>query len=224
MNNRDFCRSLRKAEETLRSLDLLEEVRQLVSLTPSSEFKRAALSLDTRYSELYRIGLSKLDYNLLLTDLSYFQFHCTEGGVRPGVRYAFYPNPYPVVRFSDFFAEQSLIDENVTYEHYLQHLSEMEELMRVPLMRFDLATSDYRPLEHPAAHMHIGLHGENRWPCARVITPRGFILLVAKLYYPEAWAQQRGNADAALMLEKTASLELARNLFSQDEERQFYIG
>lgn len=224
MNNRDFCRSLRKVEETLRTLELIEEVRQLASLTPSEEFKRAAFDSEIGYSELYRIGLARYDYNILLTDLSFFQFHCVEGGIRPGVRYAFYPNPYPIVRFSQFYEEQSRTTEGITYEHYLQHLSEMDERIRVPLLRFDLAVGDYKPLEHPAAHMHIGLDEDNRWPCSRIITPHGFVLLVAKLYYPKAWGREREHFDAALAAEKVASIPLNRAMFSHDEERQFFIG
>jgi hypothetical protein len=183
-----------------------------------------AFDTDITYAELYRTGLANLDYNILLADLSYFQFHCSEAGIRPGVRYAFLPNPYPVIRFADFCDAQSSMAEDATYEHYLQHLSEMDERIRAPLLRFDLAIEDYVPLEHPAAHMHIGHHEENRWPCARVITPHAFVLLVAKLYYPSAWAKCRNQSDAALALEKASCVALASDLFSPDEERQFFLG
>lgn len=224
MNSRDFSRSVRRAEATLRELGLIEEVRLLTSLTPSPEFRRVAFDPDASYAELYRIGLASYDYNVLLSDLSYFQFHCMEGGIRPGVRYAFYPNPYPTIRFSEFYEEHILTMEDVTYEHYLQHLSEIEEQIRVPLLRFDLAVADYTPLEHPAAHLHIGHHEDNRWPCARTITPHAFVLLVTKLYYSNAWVSKRATCDALLMSEKAASVSLAPSLFSQDEERQFYFG
>lgn len=236
LTTKDFCRSLRGAEQSLRKLSLTEEVRLLASLTPSEEFRRTALDPDSTYAEVYRRGMANYDYNILLTDLSFFQFHCEEYGPRPGLRYAFYPNPHPVIRFSEYVAQPQLAlrpnDHPATYEDYLQYLSESPEDVRVPVVRFDLAIHDYAPLQHPAAHLHIGLHEDNRWPCARIWTPHAFVLTIVKLYYDQHWwssienqPDRDGGAsplDATLSAERRASPPLGTNLFSVLEQEQFH--
>jgi hypothetical protein len=40
-------------------------------------------------------------------------------------------------------------------------------------------------IAHPAAHFHIGRNADNRWPCALLLGPLAFSMLIARLYYPD---------------------------------------
>jgi hypothetical protein len=77
----------------------------------------------------------------------------------------------------------------LSYDDVSDLIADMPYVGAIPPIRFEFDGSAYREFAHPAAHFHIGRHTENRWPSAISIGPKVFALIVAKLYYPEAWAR-----------------------------------
>lgn len=230
MNEAGFRASLRSTHHLFADLGLLSLSRSYSSLEPSEEFRRAALRTG-KYAEIFRLGLRNRDYNLLLVDFSFFQFYFARTQQAFQVRYAYYPNPYEVVTFSEYCEALGVPEtEGDPYELYLESLTEAEEINRVPVIRFDLSFGQYRELAHPAAHFHFGTHPDNRWPVERVLTPRAFALLICKQFYGEAWHEMGVDPasdpddlnvfDKRLCDEKAACEVLRAEYFSDIERRQ----
>ena len=179
-------------------------------------------------------GLRLSHYNFLLTDYSYFQFSWSAEGA---VRYAYYPNPH--------IAGQEAVDgiaairrwnelleaELITFEEYLALLKDSKPEFRIPLIRYENAPGEYRALQHPCSHFHIGHHGGNRWALNRLLTPTAFTLLLCKLYYSAAWDAHWGEKDGKrfnkfeeqLAVERNKSMQLTDQHFNQDEVKSFYF-
>jgi len=99
---------------------------------------------------------------------------------------------------------------------------------KIPVFRYENAPGQYVPLSHPCSHMHIGLHGENRWAMRRQLTPLAFSMLIAKHYYPVEWAlgveegaiDGRNEHEVALVNERKNCRIVAQ--FSAEEELAFH--
>jgi hypothetical protein len=91
----------------------------------------------------------------------------------------------------------------------------------------------YKKLTHPAAHFHIGMHAENRWPTARKLTPRFFALFIAKCYYAGPWSEFGkiteddeafdNRFDRTFVGEKNSCLLLGPDLFHDHERNQLHL-
>lgn len=223
----------------IRSWDFLEKMGLHESFSNSGPlpvnevFRDLILSEDSRYVDIYSTGLSLSHYNILLIDYSYFQFSW-EGG--DNVRYAYYPNPYTAGKtreLASFKRRRKLVASGaITQEEYLSMLRDANDELRVPLIRYENAPSQYQGLKHPCSHLHIGHHGDNRWPLNRVLTPAAFTLWIAKQYYGEEWwtlgedeQNEFGNTlEHLLVQEKTNCRPVVASHFSDLEFRSFYLG
>lgn len=173
-------------------------------------------------------------YNFLLTDYSYFQFSWSAENC---VRYAYYPNPYITGRdelagISTIKRWHELLEaELISFEEYLALLKDSKPEVRIPLIRYENAPSEYVALEHPCSHFHIGHHGENRWALSRALTPNAFTLLLCKLYYSRAWNDRWEDRDGRrfnrfeeeLSAEKQKSARLAEAQFTESELKSFHM-
>ena len=123
----------------------------------------------------------------MLSDYSYFQF----GRDDRGTRSAYYPNPFfgASVDAMKLIGEQHeyLSEGLISMEDFLHEASELQAPQKPPPVRCEYDPDAYVEFRHPASHLHIGYHAENRWPLERVLTPVVFSLMIAKLYYSEAW-------------------------------------
>jgi len=217
MTRNEFKQSLRSTLDLLDEQDLLEDVRSLASVTPSPEFRKCALSRRSTYTELYRLGLWKRHYNFLLHDYSYLQFaHYPKPEQEMSLRYAFYVNPFDR---SISKGLHDIIDE-FDYETYFQLLEEQAEDPHASVIRYDVSMGGYIELKHPAAHFHVGLHQDSRWPVDKILSPLAFALLCLKLFYSDNW----GNVlDEKLENAKRECLILPDANFSPKERRQLYF-
>jgi hypothetical protein len=195
-----------------------------VSLLVDEEFRDAVLEQD--YETIYTLGLSKSIYNVVLGDYSFFQF---SSAGEDGVRYAFYPNPF---RHSDEFTNLMAEVEGgiISLEELANLLSERATCTGVPPVRYEYAPGQYREIEHPSAHFHIGHHVENRWPVARRLTPFAFTMWIVRMYYSPRWdllaedGLEFGNPlNAAMAEERRRCGELAHAHFSERERRLFHF-
>jgi hypothetical protein len=235
MKRSDFMLSLRGTQGLLNDLELLQIPRWFAALEPSDEFTALAHRRDTRYADLFRTGLRNSDYNFLLTDFSYLQFYHIEGKETFEVRYAFYPNPFDVIPYEEFCRSLEVVDSDAAdvdpYEVYYEHLAGVEEHLRTPPVRYEVSFRQYEELVHPAAHLHVGLHAESRWPVDRILTPLTFAAFVAKLFYAANWhvgrpkgAEGRNRFDEVYIREKRACATIETAHFSDAERGQLFVG
>ncbi len=197
-------------------------------LAVDSEFRDMIMGDGATHELLYSYCLRKSHFNLLLYDHSFFQFGWTSDD---NVRFAYYPNPHvsdnqalgKFRRYRDMLDEGALQDED-----FGQLVRAMTYRGSVPIFRYEHAPGQYVPLSHPCSHMHIGLHGENRWALRRQLTPLAFSMLIAKHYYPVEWAL--GIEDGSITGEnrhEVALVEERKNCrivaqFSPEEELAFH--
>lgn len=208
-------------------LALSETFSSGAPLEINPEFSEVILS-SAAYETVYLTGLRLSYYNFVLSDYSYFQFSY-DGPDR--VRYAYYPNPFlrgESARVAFERLSRLAREGQLEIEDFLNHLSERKPQIGVPPIRYENAPDQYRELEHPCSHFHLGFHSDNRWPVARLLAPLAFSLLVYKLYYGDYWRivhDPGGEADLenALINAKQNSRMLAPELFSDHERRSVHF-
>ena len=188
---REFSLQIQKAWHHLAGpIDLGRFITCYVSLPVDADFQRVALDPTSAYEEIYRTGLSRSNYNILLADYAYFQLSWRN---ETSWRLAYYPNPWlsGIPQAEDQQRQWETLQEMgaLTFEELSDLLRDMPYWGAIPPIRFDYDTGQYTELLHPAAHFHIGTHGDNRWPSSLVLGPAMFVLLIAKLYYPQFWSR-----------------------------------
>lgn len=225
MTRNEFEGSIRSAFSVLVEGELTSWDRQisLRSLTPAVEFKKVAYASNASYEDTYKAGLRFRAYNFLLTDYSFFQFWHDSESQAKRLRYAYYPNPF-AFPIRSHWAETDLFDSELLE----QVLDEAPLTYNRPPIRYDLAKEDYIETAHPCSHLTIGAHLSNRWPVARILTPRLFVLFIARHYYPEFWKGYeedrltadgfKNRLDQALADEKRTSELLSFSFCSQREK------
>lgn len=189
MENSEFRDSIRDAFSALREGGLLESPTNPSSLKVSDRFNELALSGVASYPAIYHRGLELAQYNCLLRDYSYFQYSIED---RKSWRLAYYPSPY----FSGCAPHLQDLDElRSQLENNKISLTEFEEFVadgfeavnRVPMLRFEYSEIQHKKLYHPAAHLHIGVDGNDRLASRIKMSPLSFTMLVMRSYYSSSW-------------------------------------
>jgi hypothetical protein len=232
MDERDFDREINGVWRLLR--DPLNLGRTLIwerSLPIDDVFRDVSLSSDSSYEQIFKTGLSRSNYNILLEDYAFFQFNQSN---ETSWRLGFFPNPWltGVASAVPQLQHWELLEEigALNHEQVSSFIADMPYAGAVPPVRFEYAPAQYRELTHPAAHFHIGRHDENRWPSSVSIGPKVFGLIIAKLYYPAQWAKcsrlhgasVRDCIDDALLAAMTNVRFV--HLFSEREKASFQFG
>jgi hypothetical protein len=232
----DFDHSVRAGFMVVVDLGLSSWDRQIClrSMTPPEEYRKIIFSAEADYEEIFKAGLRYRAYNFLLEDYSYFQFWHDSKYHHRTVRYAYCPNPFELIRLEDKFSEKSAIySGSDIHEAFQQALEEASLKIGRPPIRYDLALDDHIEVEHPAAHLTVGGHTENRWPVSRVLTPKLFVLFICKHYYDDRWSTLKGKElsedgfhnpfDQAMANEKRASRPLEDKKFTDKERLHLFI-
>lgn len=228
MNNK-FNSSINKSLDILTALDLSLHPMSITSLSVSDNFKKSSLRANA-YKDVYDAAIKNHDYNLMMTDKSFFQF--TSIKEHKETRLAFYPNPY---KFAEYMGhknevEKLLNDEEITLSEYEQFLSEGDFTSDIPLIRYDLSLSQYIEHHHPAAHLHIGFKKENRWPVRRILSPYAFTLKILSHYYADVWISlEQSNKLKENWFNNEYQSEISRceiinvEYFSVNEQKRLYM-
>lgn len=182
-----FNSSIRNLIRFFEDYELCHSVVCPNRLTKSPIFNQLNLTSQD-YVAIYDQGLSISHYNLLLTDLAYFQFSWDS---EHEYALAYYLNPRltgsadALLEFRGF--EKDRDDGTLTDEEFDDLVSIMPARVYVPRIRFEYSSRQYRPVRHPGAHFHIGMSGQDRWCSDRKLSPCSFGLLMAKFYYHDIW-------------------------------------
>lgn len=232
MNRADLVPYIHKSWMYAKALRIDELFSGPTALEASEAFKALAVSPDVTYEELYLAGMHEGQYNILLRDFSFFQFGV--GGV-DGVRFAYYPNPF-LGAAPDALGELKEMHEYVTegiidMDEFLHRVAEIRRPQHPPLVRYEYSKRQYVETTHPCSHLHVGFHGDNRWPVRRYLTAGAFTLLIFRLFYLDLWmrADTIKSGDKQLALDavfETARAEsrmLYEDEFSKAEGQRFYL-
>lgn len=231
MNRHDVENGIHRSWSFLEALALAESFSNPGILPINEEFRDISLDISTKYTSLYLTGLRLSHYNVLLSDHSFLQFGGEDGS---NLRYAYYPNPFasPGEGIAKFKKIRELFDADlITLEQYHALLNDAQPELRVPLMRYENAPSQWRALKHPCSHFHIGHHSDNRWALKRILTPLAFTMIIAKQYYPDEWTLADGidennfenSLEGKLIAERQNCQIIGDDLFTDPEERSFHF-
>jgi hypothetical protein len=230
MSEGRFTQSIRSSYDLFNDLGRVRGFRQPTSLLPTSTFNEIALDPGIPYADVFKAGLRLNHYNLLLVDLSYFQFSRDHEGE---LRLAFYPSPYGPREFARISEFTRLLDNDVIDEQtYSQLMDSVATNSRRPLVRYEYSKKQYVAGKHPASHIHFGTYGDDRWVVKRVLTPLAFSALIARLYFSEDWESvtthdqasvRRNELDDLYFGAKHACEFTDDELFGPHEERQFHF-
>lgn len=204
-------------------------------LPRSEEFNKLCLTSQD-YTSIYEKGLSLSHYNFLLKDYSFFHFSYVND---EEYALAYYPNPRlsgspeAVELYREFEKERN--EGSLSEEYFSELVSEIPSRCFIPRIRFEYSKRQYKNVRHPGAHFHIGMSGEDRWACARKLSPKTFSMLMAKFYYPETWwegsrfslpeDEQRQRLENCLDEKLLSSLHQdgSSQFFSNDEKMGFHF-
>jgi len=189
MGGPEFIRQIRKAWDLFHSdLGIGRANIWTASLPVDEVFRRTILQPESTYAEIYRSGLSQSAYNFILDDYSYFQFSWE---TEQDWRMAYFPNPWitGVANAQMMMSQWEAMEEmgDLSIEDASDLIDGLPYHGAVPPIRFEYSHRQYREVLHPAAHLHLGRHSENRWPSAILMGPSTFSMMIAQLYYPEQW-------------------------------------
>jgi hypothetical protein len=228
----DLVPHIRKSWMYAKALKLDELFTGPTALDASDGFKALIMSSDVSYEELYLAGLREGQYNILLKDFAFFQFG---SGSVDGVRFAYYPNPF-LGAAPEAVAELNEMQEYVAegvidIDEFLHRVSEIRRPQYPPLVRYEYSKCQYIEATHPCSHMHLGFHGENRWPIRRYLTAHAFALLIFRLFYLDFWTkadliksgEQELTMDAVLEVARAECRVLYEDEFSDAEARRFHL-
>lgn len=192
-----------------------------------------ALSKRKKYKETYDSAIKNLDYDILLSDDSFFHFTCDADRNK---RYVFFQSPYQYRTFQDFISIMFEIDDIPKTEEginelwvsmendYEQWLSEMGLNEWAVYLRYDIDYKNYTPNIHSYTHLHIGMGTDIRIPFSICLTPLSFSLLVLKHVYKNTWeAALRDNDLRNRIYSIPKGSRISRELWQDAEEKDFYI-
>ena len=232
MDERSFSTEIRTSWELLKDVfEIGRSVASINSLPIDEVFRDIALSEEATYDTIFKTGISRSAYNILLKDYSFFQFTRQSS---TSWRLGYFPNPWLAGAASamEELKRWETLEEigALSHEEATDLINDMPYLGSIPSIRFEYAPHQYKEIAHPTAHFHIGRHTNNRWPCSVKIGPQAFILLITKMYYSEAWSGQSryfgSNPEQCmdlLLIERLAEAGVVHE-FSDNERMSIYLG
>ncbi|MCW2411797.1 MULTISPECIES: DUF2290 domain-containing protein [unclassified Sphingobium] len=233
MNKGELAAQIRKTWEYSKAVGIGEIFSNPSALHPSERFRSMSVDENISYEELYLCGLRDGQYNICLKDFSFFQYGL--GKEEGDVRYAYYPNPF-LGAAPDAVAEVTEMQEYVSegiidVDEFLHRIAEVRRPRHPPLVRYEYSKKQYVEDSHPCSHLHLGYHGENRWPVRRYLSAHAFTLLIMRIFYGGFWATANKVRHGPDDLDIESILEISKNdcrllyaeEFSEREEKRFFF-
>ena len=200
MEKNQFLSSIRAAWDLLHHrLAIADAIINIGSLKVNPDFNAVALEKSSNYESIYRSAISLSHYNVILHDDALFQFSWIS---KSNWRLAFLPNPW-LTGFEQGLttkrdAQALLTTGELTQEEFDELLASLDVSNAVPPIRYEYALDHRKEVLHPASHLHIGRHTENRWGVNRKLSPKAFTMMIATQYYSESWKPLSKYSDSGL--------------------------
>ncbi|ELI6426909.1 DUF2290 domain-containing protein [Vibrio harveyi] len=207
MNLTNFNASITRSAALCKELGLNPTVIAPTSLKVNDKFNQVALSSAATHESIYFAGLDNSHYNFILSDYSYFQFSYVQIFNNEDledkfeIRLAFYPNPInsadevlPESTTNQLLAfNEMFLDDDWTFEEYSQALCELQVNVTVPIIRYDMSEEQFKRINHPKAHMHIGVNNTSRIATQKIFTPELFTAFILSNFYRDQWEAISGD-------------------------------
>jgi hypothetical protein len=180
------------------SIKLLKKINLYKNVGPknigqySDDFRKVCRN--NKHIEIYNTIRDNLDYEIILSDDSFFQFSIGKNYLR----FSFIENPsfnytkydylkicFPEEDIYSFSDEE--INEMINENEFEQFINEQEINSNLMYVRYDYDEKGYKPLLHSYSHIHIGLNENLRIPSSIVLTPLQFVLFCIKQSYYDVW-------------------------------------
>lgn len=226
----EFLTSIQEGYDLFEELGLVRTFSCAHSLAVNSDFNKVALDTSIAYPEVFMHALRLGHYNFQLKDFSFFQFSMK--GLEE-LRICFYPSPFGPNELGEVKKLTNILDAGgIDFESYCYFLENLNFNARRPLIRYEYSQKQYEQGIHPAAHLHIGTYGEDRWVCEKRMSPYAFCLMTAKLYFSDHWEavteeQHDGtrvnNFDDRYFAAKKLCVGVHADYFSAVEKSQFHF-
>lgn len=228
MKEDKFRKSIHEAYRVLLDMDIVRPPMRHPR-APSDEFKRTCFTEGILYSDVFLTGLRLNEYSILLENYSFFSFFYNQRGGHWGVRYAYYPNPFKACPFDEFLDDYSIqVWDPEAIEFYHQYLSENQPHDGFTPYRYEVDFHSYKQLRHACSHLHIGHNHSIRLPVEKFLTPKAFVLFMAKHHLLNHWAENHSDIlpnplDKHLLTEKSLCESLPIEWFSSLDRSEFYL-
>ncbi|MCW1940889.1 DUF2290 domain-containing protein [Bacillus anthracis] len=195
MNNGAIVDGIRRARKLLEraGIEFSLNTGRPDSLITPSKFSEdfIMVSQDEDYDKIHKTALENADYDILISDYSFFQFSLDAAGV---IRYAYYQSARKVPTYDEFLKANDLSKDESYAEgerlfsaEYDQLVSEAKLNNSVTPVRYDYNEEQYDGILHPISHLHVGHENEIRIPLNMVLTPQAFIAFILRHIYYEKW-------------------------------------
>ncbi|OEE76718.1 DUF2290 domain-containing protein [Vibrio genomosp. F6] len=208
MNLANFNSSISRSAALCAELGISPTVITPTSLKVNDKFNHVALSSTATHESIYFAGLDYSHYNFILSDYSYFQFSYVQIFNNDlledkfELRLAFYPNPIntaddglPESTVNQLLAfNEMFLDDDWTFEEYSQALCELQVNVTVPIIRYDMSEDQFQRINHPKAHMHIGVNNTSRIATEKIFTPELFTAFILSNFYRDQWESVSGDS------------------------------
>jgi len=229
MNIGAIADGVNKAKKLLRlanidfKINKSKETNYLINKFSDEFFK---MTKGINYDETCKTALENADYDILLSDYSFFQFSCSKNV--NNIRYAFYEHPRDIKSYEKFvrdigFSLKETGEE--LYDEYEQYVDEARLKKSITPIRYDYNIDLYEELKHPSSHFHVGFENEIRIPVSNIITPQAFLGFIIRHIYRDKWIKALDNGRFYNYYEriKNSCSELDENYFTQEEKKLFYL-
>lgn len=223
-----FWDSYKEAIELLKIVGIFKEGIPHQNRPYSSECKEYSKSRD--YSFVYKSIGDYGDYDIILSDNSYFQIN-TEPYEN---RLLFIQCPTQYVSFEDFFKiknynldgiDPSYFREELDFE-YDQFLAEQSINSGATYIRYDIDPIGRQDNEniHAYAHLHIGFSNNIRIPVGLRLTPLVFVMFIIRHVYYDNWIDAIKNNKINKYLDAKKQCEMiSEELWSDLEKTALYL-
>lgn len=134
------------------------------------------------YRELFDTYTRHSAYDFLLDDGSLL-FFVRDVEAKTPLSFGYLPCAYDAPTHRASNEAYGRLDES----DYLALFQESEASDGGLYVRYDFSPALYKCSREPSSHFHFGFHSDSRVGCASVLDPLGFVLFVARQFYPEQY-------------------------------------
>ncbi|EPY7046948.1 DUF2290 domain-containing protein [Klebsiella variicola] len=184
-------RAIGKCLDFVEESGLLAEPNEWVNL-PSNY---VPMSRGLPYREYWELHKKNFWFHIKLIDESIFLFE--ENSFR------FIMSPVTIPSMDEYFLHEfgdewnnldeeeraKYVESSCFSEEYQNFVVSVSDYKSFTPIRLDQHISQYKPINHPAHHLHIGYENDSRIPVKKILTPLSFTAFIIATFYPKQWKE-----------------------------------